>query len=177
MDKIPWYQKYGILQWLWVLCHKKATLFKIHTNRNAEAFYASIEKWAGILVSDNYTVYCKWINLRQTCLAHLIRSAKKLSTNPEPEIAKFGTWAQKELKLLVSMAHAPPTNGQWCAFYARLCRLIALNKDRKDQAGRRTPGRWRNSSAIFGFSLKLLVWMPLIIWRKECFVPQSSGGA
>jgi transposase len=30
----------------------------------------------GILVSDGYGVYQDWVNHRQTCLAHLIRSAR-----------------------------------------------------------------------------------------------------
>ena len=32
----------------------------------------------------------------------------------------------KELRTLVHMARVPPSAGQWSAFYARLCRLIAL---------------------------------------------------
>jgi transposase len=34
------------------------------------------------------------------------------------------------------MANAPPTKGQWRAFYARYRRLIKLHRDRQDRAGR-----------------------------------------
>ncbi len=37
--------------------------------------------WKGILVSDGYGVSRKWVGLRQTCLAHLFRDAKKLSVS------------------------------------------------------------------------------------------------
>jgi len=33
------------------------------------------------------------------------------------------------------MAHAPPTVGQWRAFYARFIKLIIRNHGRKDEAG------------------------------------------
>jgi transposase len=52
-----------------------------------------------------------------------------------PEIARFGTWALNELQRLCHMAKAPPTPGEWNAFYARLIRLITLYHDRKDEAG------------------------------------------
>jgi len=39
---------------------------------------------------------------------------------------RCGEWALKELRTLVHMARVPPTEGQWSAFYARLCCLIAL---------------------------------------------------
>lgn len=89
----------------------------------------------GILISDDYGVYPKWVNLQQTCLSHLIRRATKLTESKNPEIAKFGRWAKKELLLLIKMVNVPPTVGQWRAFYARFCRPISLYKDRKDQAG------------------------------------------
>ena len=186
VDETPWYQKHGVLHWLWVLCNKKAAFFKIHTNRNAEAFKALIGRWAGILVSDNYAVYSKWVNLRQTCLAHLIRTAKGLSKNDDPEIAKFGIWAAKELKLLVHMAHAPPTNGQWCAFYARLCRLIALNRDREDQAGTyaRTLEKLLGNLWIFlevagvdaTNNLAERMLRAAVLWRKRSFGTESDSG-
>jgi transposase len=87
------------------------------------------------LVSDGFKVYQKWVELRQTCLAHLIRTAKGLALRKDPEIAAFGRRALAELYRLCSMAHAPPTLGQWSAFYARLSHLISQNHDRKDEAG------------------------------------------
>jgi hypothetical protein len=98
-------------------------------------FEALIQDWAGILVSDGYGVYCKWID-RQTCLVHLIRKARELSERQTPELARFGAWALAELERLHRMARAQPSLGEWQAFYARFIRLIVLNRDRPDAAGR-----------------------------------------
>jgi len=125
----------GTLAWLWVMATSSVSLFMIHPNRSKQAFEKLIQDWQGILISDNYGVYQKWIGLRQTCLAHRIRKARALSERKNPEIARFGTWALKELQRLCHMAHAPPTLGEWNAFYARLIRLISLHHDRKDEAG------------------------------------------
>jgi len=40
----------------------------------------------------------------------------------------------KKLRTPVHMARVPPTKGQWSAFYARLCRLIALYCESKSEA-------------------------------------------
>jgi len=67
-------------------------------------------------------------------LGHHIRRAKTLSESARPELSAFGTWARKELQRLVKMTNAPLSLGEWPAFYARLCRLIALYRDRKSAA-------------------------------------------
>ncbi len=126
----------GALHWLWVMTNATVAFFMIHPHRSKEAFEALIGDWAGILVSDGYGTYCKWVGLRQTCLAHLIRKARELSERKDPEIARFGAWALAELQRLCHMARAQPTLGEWRAFYARLIRLITLNRDRQDDAGR-----------------------------------------
>lgn len=133
-DETPWY-KAGRLNWLWVMANSVVAFFMIDPHRSKEAFEKLIGLWNGIMVSDNYAVYRKWVNQRQTCLSHLIRKAKGLAERADPELSHFGTWAAKELQRLVKMAHAPPTIGQWRAFYARLCRLIALYRDSKSAAG------------------------------------------
>jgi transposase len=134
VDETPWYNG-GKLNWLWVMTNPLVAFFMVHTNRSREAFEKLIGAWCGILISDNYGVYQKWINKRQTCLAHLIRKAGGLSERNDRELATFGTWAKRELQRLVEMAHAPPTIGEWRAFYARLCRLIALYRDSTSAAG------------------------------------------
>jgi transposase len=134
LDETPWY-KGGTLNWLWVMANSVVALFMIHNHRSKEAFEAMIGAWDGILVSDNYVVYQKWVNKRQTCLSHLIRKAAALAERPDSELATFGNWTRKELQRLVKMAKAPPTIGEWRAFYARLCRLIALYRDSKSEAG------------------------------------------
>src|SRR5215510_5427959 len=91
---------------------------------------------AGLLVSDGYGVYRNWVQARQTCLAHLIRSARGLAARDNPDLATCGPWALAELQRLCHMATAPPTGGEWRAWYARLCKLIDQYHDRQDDAGK-----------------------------------------
>lgn len=134
LDETPWH-KSGKLNWLWVMANSTVAFFMIHNHRSKAAFEDLIGTWDGILVSDNYVVYQKWVNKRQTCLTHLIRKAAALAERPDSELATFGNWTRKELQRLVKMAKAPPTIGEWRAFYARLCRLVALYRDSKSEAG------------------------------------------
>jgi len=134
IDETPWY-KGGKLNWLWVMANPVVAFFMIHTNRSREAFEKLIGAWCGILVSDDYRIYRNWVNKRQTCLAHLIRTAYGLAQRSTPELASCGKWAAKELERLVKMAKAPPTMGEWRAFFARFCHLIALYRDCESEAG------------------------------------------
>jgi transposase len=110
--------------------------YMIHPHRSKEAFAALIGDWEGILVSDGYGVYQSWVEARQTCLAHLLRTARNLAERQSPELAACGTWALAELQRLCHMATAPPTGGEWWAWCARLCRLIDQYHDRQDDAER-----------------------------------------
>jgi transposase len=150
IDETSWFMN-GALMWLWTMASSQVAYFIIHPNRSKEAFLALIDDWAGILVSDGYGLYRKWINLRQTCLAHLIRMAKGLSEKKDLEIAAFGNKAMDELKRLCHMAHAPPTEGQLRAFYARFIHLVFQHKERKDEAGKfaRRLIREMNSLCVF----------------------------
>ena len=134
-DETSWPLK-GALHWLWVLASASVAYFMIHKNRSKEAFKELVKDWTGILVSDGYRLYTDWVGLRQTCLAHLIREAKKLSESKNAEIAGFGANALAELRRLCHMAHAPPTMGEWRAFYARFIKLITRHHGRKDDAGK-----------------------------------------
>lgn len=102
----------------------------------SSCYRRSIDDWAGILVSDGYGVYRHWVQARQTCLAHLIRTARGLAARDHPDLAACGTWAMAELQRLCHMATAPPTGGEWRAWYARLCKLIDQYHDRQDDAGK-----------------------------------------
>jgi transposase len=135
IDETPWFLTHT-LQWLWVMVSDTAALYMIHPRRSKEAFAALIDDWTGILVSDGYGVYQHWVERRQTCLAHLIRTARSLAERPHAELAACGTWALAELQRLCHMAKAPPTGGEWRAWYARLCKLIEQYHDRPDDAGR-----------------------------------------
>jgi transposase len=135
IDETPWWC-INTLHWLWVMASERVAFYMIHPRRSKEAFAALIEDWAGLLVSDGYGVYQHWVQARQTCLAHLIRTARGLAERPHPDMAACGTWALAELQRLCHMATAPPTGGEWRAWYARLCRLIEQYHDCPDDAGR-----------------------------------------
>lgn len=112
IDETSWRTR-NKLTWLWVMASQTVALFLVHPKRSMAAFLALIKDWNGILVSDGYGVYQKWTGLRQTCLAHLIRRARGLSERRNPEQAKCGKWALRELQRLCHMAHEPPTRGEW----------------------------------------------------------------
>ena len=110
IDETPWFFTRS-LQWLWVMASETVALYMIHPHRSKEAFAALIEDWQDILVSDGYGVYQTWVTQRQTCLAHLIRTARGLAEKRDPELVACGAWALKELQRLCHMAKAPPTGG------------------------------------------------------------------
>ena len=135
IDETSWH-KNGVLMWLWVMTNKRSALFMIHSRRSWEAFQELIREWKGILVSDGYNVYCKWVGLRQTCLSHLIRDAKGLSQSLNVDIMLFGRRAWEDLRCLCHMANAPPTEKEWETFYGRLMQLISRYRDNTDETGR-----------------------------------------
>jgi transposase len=135
IDETPWYCR-NALEWLWVMASERVAFYMIHPRRSKEAFAALIDDWEGLLVSDGYGVYQRWVEARQTCVAHLIRTARGLSERPHPDIAACGAWALTELQRLCHMATAPPTGGEWRAWYARLCKLIDQYHERQDDAGK-----------------------------------------
>jgi len=110
IDATPWFLT-NTLQWLWVMASDTVAFDMMHSHRSKEAFAALIDDWAGILVSDGYGVYQTWVERRQTCLAHLIRTARGLAARPQSELAACGAWALAELQGLCHMAKAPPTGG------------------------------------------------------------------
>lgn len=111
-------------------------LFKVQASRSKAAFEELVKHWATILVSDAYGVYRKWVAMRQTCLAHLIRRACGLSERQDPDIAWLGGRMLSKLRRLTHWAHAPPTQGEVQTWYARLIHLIDRFGPRKDEAGR-----------------------------------------
>ncbi len=136
IDETPW-KKNGILMYLWTMVNSKVAFFKIHKERSKKAFLALIEDWKGILISDGYNVYQKWVNLRQTCLAHLIRHAKGLSEHPKRDIRQFGENILLKLQQLCSMAKDKPDEKEWNDFYVGFIDLLFDNCTRyyKDEAG------------------------------------------
>ena len=135
IDDTPWFLT-NTLQWLWVMGSEGAAFYMIHPRRSTEAFAALIDDWTGLLVSDGYGVYQHWVQARQTCVAHLIRTARGLAERQQADLAAWGAWALAELQRVCHMATAPPTGGEWRAWYARLCQVIDQYHDRQDDAGK-----------------------------------------
>jgi len=186
-DETLWYLK-DRLMWLWVMANTSVALFLIHPHRSKTAFLALVGTWKGILISDGYAVYRKWVELRQRCLAHLIRTAEGLSQHADAEIARFGSRAKDELQRLVHMAHAPPTVGQWNAFYARFVGLLfqAAERERKDDAGRFARSLLRELDHLWLFlevegvvptnNLAERVLRFAVLWRKRSQGTASEKG-
>jgi transposase len=135
IDETPWYQ-HGVLAWLWVMVNTQVAFFSVKASRSKEAFEELIGHWAGILVSDGYGAYRKWVNERQTCLAHLIRRAVGLAERKDAAIARFGERVASELRRLIQWANAPPTQGEMTTWFARMCHLIDSHSERKDEVGK-----------------------------------------
>jgi transposase len=153
IDETPWWLT-NTLYWLWVMASETAAFYMIHPHRSKEAFTALIDDWAGLLVSDGYGVYQTWVAQRQTCLAHLIRAARGLAARQSPDLAACGAWALAELQRLCHMATAPPTGGEWRAWYARLCHLIDQYHDRPDDAGRLVRRLLREMDSLWVFLIQ-----------------------
>jgi transposase len=150
IDETAWYQ-HGVLTWLWVMVNATVAFFKAQASRNKAAFEVLIERWAGILVSDGYGVYQRWMHGRQTCLAHLIRRARGLSERRDPEVAYFGRRMLTELQRLVHWAQAPPTAGAVQTWYARMVHLLNQYRARKDEAGTLARTLEREMGALWTF--------------------------
>ncbi len=93
-----------IREYIWVMVSAFAAFFLIDPSRSKEAFLKLIDNWHGILVSDEYALYCTWpAELRQACLAHLLRAAKKFAQDPDPDRACSGKRLYKELCRLTKL--------------------------------------------------------------------------
>ena len=150
IDETPWYCE-NALAWLWGMASEQVAFYMIHPRRSQAAFFDVIEDWSGLWVSDGYSVYQSWVNARQTCLAHLMRTAWGLAARQQPELAACGAWALVELHRLCQMAKAPPTGGEWRAWYARLCKLIHQYHERSDEAGRFARRLLREMNSLWVF--------------------------
>ena len=185
IDETPWFLT-NTFQWLWVMASDTVAFYMIHPHRSKEAFAALIDDWAGILVSDGYGVYRTWVASRQTCLAHLIRTARGLAERQNAELAACGAWALAELQRLCHMATAPPTGGAWRAWYARLCKLIEQYHDRTDEAGRFARRLLREMDSLWVFLVHYGVDATNnraeralrfgVLWRKRSLGTASSKG-
>jgi len=185
IDETSWF-KNGMLHWLWVMANRTVGYFMIHQNRSKEAFLELIQDWTGILISDNYGTYVKWVNLRQTCLAHLIRKAKGLSEKKDPVTQHFGREILKELQLLCHWAKAPPDEKPWRDFYQRFIDLIFDHHQEEGEAGTLARSLIRQIDSLWVF-LEVSGVDPTnnhaermlrfgVLWRKRSKGTQSEKG-
>ncbi len=185
VDETSWFQN-GALHWLWVMANRSVAYFMIHKNRSKEAFLELIQDWQGILVSDNYGTYKKWIHLRQTCLAHLIRKAKGISEFKDRTRRNFGKKIVKELQLLCHWAKAPPDEDQWRQFYQRFIDLIFDHRHEKNEVGVLARSLIRQIDSLWVF-LEVYGVDPTnnhaermlrygVLWRKRSKGTQSEKG-
>jgi transposase len=119
--------------------------------RDPQAFAQLVADWQGLLVSDGYSVYQSWQGLRQSCLAHLLRTAKGLAEHVDAGIARCGGRLHAELQRLCHMGTARPTVGQWRAWYARFRHLLAQHATREDKAGTFARRLAREGEALWAF--------------------------
>jgi transposase len=150
IDETSWLTG-GDRRWLWVMANPSVAYFQIHPNRSKGAFAQLIANWTGVLVSDGDLVYQSWQGLRQSCLAHLIRTAKGLTERLEAGIARFGAQVHAELQRLCHMGTERPTVGQWRAWYARFRALVNHHGTREDQAGTFARRLAREGEALWVF--------------------------
>jgi transposase len=134
IDETSWLM-HGDRHWLWVMANPVVASFHIHPTRSKAAFIQLIADWSGTLVSDGYLVYQYWQGLRQSCLAHLLRTAKGLAEHLDAGIACCGQRVHVELQRLCPMGTERPTVGQWRAWYARFRSLVTRHTPREDKAG------------------------------------------
>jgi transposase len=184
-DATPWFCTHT-LHWLWVMARERVAFYMVHPRRAKEAFAALIDDWAGLLVSDGYGVDQNWGAHRQTCLAHLSRTARSLAERQHAERAACGTWALAELQRRCHMATAPPTGGEWRAWYARLCKWIDHYHDRADEAGRFARRLLREMDSLWVFLAQHGVeptnnraeraWRFGVQWRKRSLGTASAKG-
>ena len=103
-----------------------------------------------------------------------------------PDMAACGAWALAELQRLCHMAKAPPTGGEWRAWYARLCRLIDQYHDQHDDAGRFARRLLREMDSLWVFLPSMGSSRPTtgprepdglgVLWRKRSLGTASTKG-
>jgi transposase len=134
IDETSWFTQNN-LHWLWAMVNDQVAFYRIDPHRSKKAFEELIQDWDGILISDGYGLYRKWVT-RQTCLAHLIRKADALAERKKADLRRFGEMVAAWLRQLVSFAQSPPTLKEWSDFYTFFLFTITLWEADKTDAGK-----------------------------------------
>ncbi|RJQ26364.1 IS66 family transposase, partial [Candidatus Parcubacteria bacterium] len=61
IDETSWFKE-NDLHWLWAMVNEGVAFYRIDPHRSKEAFEQLVKDWEGILVSDGYGLYRKWVN-------------------------------------------------------------------------------------------------------------------
>lgn len=115
IDETSWLV-HGDRHWRWVMANPEGAYLALHPTRSKAAFVQLIADRTGILVSDGSLVYQRGQGLRQSCLAHLMRTAKGLAKHLEVGIAGFGHRMPSALQRLCHRGTEWPTVWQWRAW-------------------------------------------------------------
>jgi transposase len=134
IDETSWLV-HGDRHWLWGMAKPQVAYFPMHPNRSKAAFVQLSADWRGILVRDGSLVYQSWQGLRQSGLAHLLRTAQGLAEHLDAGIAHLGHRVPGALQRLCHMGTERPTVGQWRAWDARFRHLRRQHTTREDKSG------------------------------------------
>ena len=134
IDETSWFKEHD-LHWLWAMVNEQVAFYRIDPHRSKSAFESLIQDWNGILVSDGYGLYQKWVQ-RQTCLAHLIRKADALAERKKADLRRFGEIIAAWLRQLINFAKEPPDPKQWSDFYTFFMFTVSLWESDKTDAGK-----------------------------------------
>ena len=121
---------------LWVMTSELVTTYMIHGERSGNAFQELRGAWFGSLISDEYNVYVSWPQAyRQTCLAHLIRAAKRLAEDANPDRAKCGRNVRSALCRLTKWQDTAPSEAERKCLQGRLYNVLLENAEADDDSG------------------------------------------
>lgn len=91
--------------WLWVAVSSMVTVFLIHARRGAVAARQLLGNFAGILGSDRWNAYNKWVvHKRQLCWAHLIRDFAAMALR-KGKSARIGEGLLEQADLMFQWWH------------------------------------------------------------------------
>lgn len=137
---------------LWVMTSTLTTVYMIHRQRSAEAFQNFIGDWSGYLISDDYGVYTSWPQAyRQTCLAHLIRRARRLAEDARPGIAGCGRRLLSALCRLTKWQNTEPSKAELKRWQGRFYNTLLENAESSDESGVLCRRLLRNWDTLFTF--------------------------
>jgi transposase len=182
VDETSWFMN-NVLVWLWAMVNLSVAFYRIDPNRSKEAFLRLIKDWAGILVSDSYGLYRKWVHGRQVCLAHLIRKADALVESKKPGIRRFGQIVGSHLRQLIQFSKDPPRPLQCKTFFSHLLFTLSLWENDSNDAGKLARQIVREIQSLWTFlehegvnnraerALRFGV-----LWRKRSLGTQSEKG-